>query len=265
MPSEVPSLRIAESGAVPILEVTNPEDRAVLLIANLVLSGGLQTRTVERSVVVPPRSSLGVPVRCVEAGRSGPPARGQDEAFRVAGRTSLSMRGELHRHKLASLRSGSGWRTDQARVWDSVEAELEAHGARSATRSYKAYLETTQTLARARVQSSLVRPPAGANAVLLAARGALWLEAFPTEHALSEQTESLLSDLCVERPAAPPGRPRERNPHEALRALWTLPLCALDPVQGSLGDAFALSGDAAGGELLLVGGRIAHLSIAAWA
>src|SRR5262249_17306992 len=68
----VTALKVEESGAVPVLELRNEGAQPILVPGHLVVSGGLQTRAIERSVVVPAGASVRVPVKCVERGRWSP-------------------------------------------------------------------------------------------------------------------------------------------------------------------------------------------------
>ena len=57
------------AGSVPELALVNRGGEAVLVIEGEVLSGLRQTRIVNASVLVPPRTRLNLPVSCVELGR----------------------------------------------------------------------------------------------------------------------------------------------------------------------------------------------------
>lgn len=63
---------------VTVVAVSNLADEAVLLVAGELLVGGAHDRSVDVSVLCPPRSVLAVPVSCVEAGRRG--VRGRSTA-----------------------------------------------------------------------------------------------------------------------------------------------------------------------------------------
>ena len=56
---------------VPSLSVTNLAEVPILLVEGEMLIGGDQNRTMNVTVLCPPRSLTDVPVSCVEAGRSG--------------------------------------------------------------------------------------------------------------------------------------------------------------------------------------------------
>ena len=56
---------------VPLLSVTNLADVPILLVEGELLIGGDQDRTMNVTVLCPPRALIDVPVSCVEAGRWG--------------------------------------------------------------------------------------------------------------------------------------------------------------------------------------------------
>ena len=87
------ALRLGETGQVPEIEVSNPGDAAVLVPAHLVLTGGWQTRAVERSAVVPAHSVARVAVKCVEAGRWAPRDEKTARSFEIDRRTSQLVAG----------------------------------------------------------------------------------------------------------------------------------------------------------------------------
>src|SRR5262245_14278026 len=60
---------VSESGSVPELVFKNEHDRAVLLVDGEELIGAKQNRILNISILVPARSTLTIPVSCVEAGR----------------------------------------------------------------------------------------------------------------------------------------------------------------------------------------------------
>lgn len=113
----------ADSANVPSLTVTNPVDKPVLLVEGQLVAGGLQHRTINVSVLVPPKSRLDVPVSCVEAGRWSGGGR-----FRSAGQVSRRVRRAKTDSVARALRDApTGTRarySDQGAVWESVSEEL---------------------------------------------------------------------------------------------------------------------------------------------
>jgi hypothetical protein len=115
--------------AVPYLAVTNLASVPILLVEGEMLLGGDQNRTMNVTVLCPPRARTVVPVSCVEAGRWG-------------ARRSVSVSG---RHAPASLRAAKIANldpriddptirlSDQGRIWDEVDRQSLNHAVDSRT------------------------------------------------------------------------------------------------------------------------------------
>ena len=114
---------------VPKLAVTNLSDLPVLLVEGEMLVGGDQNRTMNVTVLCPPRARTVVPVSCVEAGRWG--------ARRTMSGRRKHAPGSLRAAKTAYLEPRSddvGARgTDQGLVWDEVSRQSMAHDVYSGT------------------------------------------------------------------------------------------------------------------------------------
>ena len=114
---------------VPLLSVTNLADVPILLIEGELLIGGDQDRTMNVTVLCPPRSMIDVPVSCVEAGRWG--------SRRAMSTSNRHAPGSLRAAKTSTLEPRMGEvpsrRSDQHRVWDEVERQSMAHGVDSET------------------------------------------------------------------------------------------------------------------------------------
>jgi hypothetical protein len=89
--------------------------------------------------------------------------------------------------------------------------------------------------------------------------GGFWLEVFPTPEALAAQASSVLADL-FEAPAGPEGA--VPSSAEVLAAVWRSGLRPIEAIAGTLGESFAIVGEARG-ELTVVGGALAHLAVCA--
>jgi hypothetical protein len=110
----------AERESVPTLTVTSAIDDPFLLVEGETLSGGLQQRTLNVSVLVPPRQRLDIPVSCVESGRW----RGDRTFSGSSGHVSRRVRRAKSATVYENLRHGGSKRTDQRLVWDAVGYEL---------------------------------------------------------------------------------------------------------------------------------------------
>ena len=121
------------NASVPTLSVTNPTDRAILLIEGESLVGGAQNRTLNVSVLVPAGATLKIPVTCLEQGRWG--AR---RAFQygdvMAPRRVRRIKQDAVAQHLATVGAHSFERhADQGAVWHVVKHELQRMGVDSSS------------------------------------------------------------------------------------------------------------------------------------
>ena len=246
-------LAIEETGTVARLLAKNKSARPVLLPSDLVVGGGKQTRTVERTIVVPAGAEVGVPVRCVEKHRWDP-GRGAGD-FRVEGTLSSVTRASFAKQKQVALDAYGAYALDQQSVWSEVRDEITRSGVTSTTESYADFLRATRP-PPARVA---IDPPAGANAIALFVDGTAWIEALPSEALLRSQAPSMLDDF--RRRVNESARGRVAGV-EAIDDAWRTELVALDAVEGTIGDAYAVRGVRAVGSALFFDGQLAHLAVA---
>ena len=135
------TLRISEvsdAGQVPELRVVNDGARPVLLVDGEELIGAKQNRIVNLTVLVPARSTLTLPVTCVEAGRwrhvsdEFAPA---ERAFHASGRRDkldqVSFSLAAHQRPMAN----------QSAVWSEIADKSARMGARSETAAAAAMYE----------------------------------------------------------------------------------------------------------------------------
>ena len=262
VPKAIEALQVEETGDVPRLLVKNLLDQPVLLAGNLVVKGGWQTRTIERSWVLAPAAEALVPVRCVEAGRWRPRSADDARSFREADSLGISMRRRTTTAKSASVRRTGAYTAPQDAVWSGVDRELADRGAASPTSSYEAVLDGERRTHREHVEREAVVPPEGCNATMVVpADGGWWLEAFPSEAALREQLGRILPDL-YEGAAATSSAAKVDVP-KAMTAVWRERLRPLDRIAGALGDSYAIASTRRGGEVVLLDGALAHLSAGA--
>jgi ARG and Rhodanese-Phosphatase-superfamily-associated Protein domain len=111
---------VSEGGSVPELMVANTGDIAVLLLDGEEVRGAKQNRVLNTTILVGPKSTIKVPVSCVEHGRWSYQAREFKESGNVMHR---EMRAKNVRNVNASLAAVKEFRSDQGEIWDAV-AEL---------------------------------------------------------------------------------------------------------------------------------------------
>lgn len=121
---------VSEAGRVPDLLVRNDLDTPVLLIDGEELVGAKQNRVVNLTILVPARTTLTIPVSCVEAGRW----RHVSPAFAASRHMHFAHgRARKVRQVSWSLEVSGEARADQGDVWDGIEARLLACRAEAPT------------------------------------------------------------------------------------------------------------------------------------
>ena len=109
---------LSEEGVVPQLLLTNKGDKPVLLLDGEELLGAKQNRLINLTILAAARQSTIIPVSCVEAGRW----RHSSEHFRTSKSVSFhKVRAEKASQVSASLRRDRSHRSNQAKVWDSID------------------------------------------------------------------------------------------------------------------------------------------------
>ncbi|MBP7705684.1 MAG: hypothetical protein KA243_00395 [Candidatus Aminicenantes bacterium] len=109
---------VSEGGSVPELLVANKGDVAVLLLDGEEVRGAKQNRILNTTILVGPRSTVKVPVSCVEHGRWSYSSREFEDSGHVMHR---EMRMDNVRKVNASLERGDrSFRSDQGEIWNKV-------------------------------------------------------------------------------------------------------------------------------------------------
>ena len=108
------------SGSVPELKVENTLDVRVFLMDGQELVGAKQNRILNTDVLVPAKTTLSIPVSCVEAGRW----RHVSDAFVPGKSASHTIRSRKHQRVHESLRRDARHDADQRAVWDEVQTSM---------------------------------------------------------------------------------------------------------------------------------------------
>ena len=124
---------IDRHGAVSILQVRTSSDLPVLMIDGEILVGLKQNRVLNTTILVPAKSTLKIPVSCVEAGRW---RRATAKASRADYGLSPKIRA-MKRHSVTrSARAFGEFTADQNAVWAEVAGSLEDLSVDSETLAY---------------------------------------------------------------------------------------------------------------------------------
>jgi hypothetical protein len=187
--------------AVPEVQVINPAGRPVLLMAGTVLRGGMQTRMVAGSALLPTNPPVALPVSCVEQGRWGGGAGFELTDSVVPRRVRRTTDVTMTRNLLAGRRVA-----DQSAVWASVEHELRENRAVNPTRN----LDTRPEDRRAEAVESMMDlgPLPGQTGVLVShGERMLGADLFGNSELLAEMWAGLVRSYYANAPERIYGRP----------------------------------------------------------
>ena len=157
---------ISEGGSVPTLRVTNKSDLMAFLMAGEQLVGAKQNRVLNVSLMVPPATTLDIPVSCVEAGRW----HRRSAKFASGGSMSHGkLRKMMSKQTHLGRRSRGTPTSDQMAVWSEVSRKLSAMGSASPSQAFDQVHQ--DHAARLNDLSSRLQPPEGCHGVLFAVAG----------------------------------------------------------------------------------------------
>jgi hypothetical protein len=119
---------ISQTGSVPELRFQNLGDTPILLLDGEELVGAKQNRILNLSVLVPEKTTLFIPVSCVESGRWR--YRHQDaefDKFTTSGRTFFARgRSMKMEHVSKSLDTQRSRLSNQGAIWDQIDSVAES-------------------------------------------------------------------------------------------------------------------------------------------
>ena len=131
---------VSEGGSVPVLFVNNKADRDVIIVDGELLVGAKQNRVVNTTIVIPARTSVEIPVTCVEQGRW----RYSSRNFSSGGSHSYSsLRSLKHRTVTESLRDTGRYTSDQGSIWGDIRAKMDRMASPSPTMSMSDVYESS--------------------------------------------------------------------------------------------------------------------------
>jgi len=133
---------VSETGHVPELKFSNSADLPVLVLEGEELVGTKQNRTTNLTILAPPRTTIVIPVTCVEAGRWHYRTREAEVSERVhmsSGRAAKAATVSYHLHHEGVAHA------DQGRVWDDIGCAAQSLGVHSPTRAMADIFESHQS------------------------------------------------------------------------------------------------------------------------
>lgn len=147
-----------------------------------------QNRTLNVSVICPPKARTVIPVSCVEAGRWGAARRARHSRHHAG----ISLRDLKNRSVRESMSQGAGKRSDQRAIWDSVERYSAKFSAASPTSSYDEVLDQAEESFESLVTG--LEPVEGQRGVLVGIAGRVRaLDLFDRHSTLRAYWKSLLA------------------------------------------------------------------------
>ena len=244
-------------GSVPELALTNAGGDRVLLLDGEELVGAKQNRIVNTTVLVEARTTIMLPVTCVEAGRW----RQESQRFTSAG-THYNARGRQKKvaEVSASLQSSGRASADQSRVWEDIGGKLTRMDVPSDTGALHAVTERYQA-DLGDFQRALATPREGqVGAAFALGRDLVGLDLFDRPSTLAALLPKLVATYALDALdektyAAPP-------PASVVEA-WLRSLSEATPTAHravGLGEDVRLSGPRLSGAALEFAGTALHLS-----
>lgn len=120
---------VSDRGSVPVVKVTNRGSKPVLMIDGEELVGYKQNRMLNSTVLVPPHSTIDVPVSCIERARWN----SVSGRFRVGEMPHMTLRRMKARQVAKGLRTHGTRDSDQSAVWEEVSRIQLRYGVSSQT------------------------------------------------------------------------------------------------------------------------------------
>lgn len=244
---------VSEGGSVPSLKVANAADRAVLLLDGEELIGAKQNRVLNTTVLVAARSTVTIPVSCVEQGRWHYRSR----RFTAS---DASLYASIRRKKAAlvteSLRRGGQHLGDQGEVWSELAGKAADYQVQSETAAmHDVYDRYAEDLHAAR--SALAVRPGQVGALVFLGGEWVGCEVLAAPGLFARAWPRLCAGYIGDAFGLPGGRPAGATPRAILDLLGATPVEPAPAV--GLGAEHRLAGTEVVGAALVAEDRVAHL------
>jgi hypothetical protein len=193
---------VSQAGSVPELRVENKLDVPVFLMDGQELVGAKQNRILNTDVLVPAKTTLTIPVSCVEAHRWSHVSPSFAAGKSASHRTRSAKLGRVH----DSLKTRGSHDADQGAVWQEVAACLaESHSSSGTMALSDAYTQRESALAD--VRKGLTLPENAVGLAVFQAGNFQGLDLFDRHSTLKYFWESLVDSYAIDLLAATPEAP----------------------------------------------------------
>jgi hypothetical protein len=245
---------VSESGHVPELTITNDGHAPVLLLDGEELVGAKQNRIVNLTILVPPRTTLRLPVSCVEAGRWARRSRSLASAGRAHYASGRAMKVG---HVSSCLRASGARRSDQGAIWDDIHRKAERMAAPSPTQASAAMYERSRADLDM-LRSKLEALPGQVGAVFAIKGTIAGMDAFDSAATWRKSMGKIVESYGLD--ALDRAEPRPRARRDPVRFLASVGGAAVEkfPAVG-LGEDLRLNAPRVAGAALAVGGEVVHV------
>ena len=248
---------VSEGGVVPELRFENKGDVPVLLLDGEELVGARQNRVLNLTILVSARSTLVIPVSCVEAGRWSYNSRHFGSAKRAM---YASARASKMEQVSASLRESGARRSDQSAIWDDISSKSTRFGTRSPTVA----MSDIYADAAPRVEeytNAVGNVPGQVGAVFAVNQEVVGLELFESEEIYQKLMAKLLSSYAIEAVDGHSENTRAvalDDARDFLRRILTASFASFKAL--GEGEDLRLHGDGVVGGALVVDDHVIHIS-----
>ncbi|MBN2333642.1 MAG: hypothetical protein JXO50_11130 [Deltaproteobacteria bacterium] len=250
---------ISESGSVPELRFVNDAEKPVLLLDGEELIGAKQNRIVNLTILVPAKTTITIPVSCVESGRW----QAKSAAFSAAKRTHFATGRARKASRVSESMNRFGSRqTNQGEVWEDIEVKFCGMKASSPTMAAAAmYEDNRESLDNYQKAFAPVDNQTGA---LFAISGkAIGLDLFDSTEPLQAMLPSLVQSYALDaidnlNETSATDKAAEPQVAEQLLVGFAQAITNRFPAIGE-GQDIRLQGNAITGGALAVGKRVVHL------
>lgn len=196
--SAVQVTEVSEGGSVPELLVVNDLDVRVFLIDGQELVGAKQNRTLNTDVLVPAKSTVKIPVSCVEQGRWHQVSKHFSSGKSASHRTRSAKLARVHQN----LKSAGHHDADQGAVWNEVAMSLKDSKASSPTSALSdAYSNRDATLRAFR--GGLTLPAKAVGVAVFHGEKFQGLDLFDRHSTLQYFWDSLVDSYAIDLLEAP--------------------------------------------------------------